>query len=90
MKTLKEVIENKALITCNIKEIIKHKYHNRRTSSIEFTTQVNFKNKLVKINNKKLYQILKPFIYYILALLLLKKINRHNCLLVDYFQGSEF
>ena len=73
MKTLKEVIENKALITCNIEEIIKHKYHDRRTSFIEFTTQVNIKNKLVKIDNKKLYEILKPFIYYIHSLTIIKK-----------------
>ena len=69
MKTLKEVIKNKALLTSSL-DYINIYSHPSAPYNIEFETYISFEDILFN-DSKEMYEILKPFITIYIALLII-------------------
>ena len=64
MKTLEEVIKNKATLTSSFEDIEIYSHPGFHHLNIHFDTYISFKDILFN-DNKEMYDFLKPFIYYV-------------------------
>ena len=64
MKTLEEVIKDKATLTSAFEDIEIYSHPGFHHLDIHFDTYISFKDILFD-DNKEMYDFLKPFIYYI-------------------------
>ena len=67
MKTLEEVIKDKATITSAFEDIEIYSHPGFHHLNIHFDTYISFKDILFN-DNKEVYDFLKPFIYYVYSL----------------------
>ena len=89
MKSLEEVIKDKALLTSTFKyiKIYSSFGHN---FNIEFDTDISFEDILINDDNEKMYEILKPFIYYLYSFTYNIKFVRDHILLMDKISYSYY
>ena len=87
MKTLEEVIKDKATLTSAFEDIEIYSHSGFLHLSIHFDTYISFKDILFN-DNKEMYDFLKPIIYYVYSLTYNIKFVRGHILLMENISFS--